>query len=80
MIWMFKQHPRRVGYIDYRNEKSDFGKAHVLLKAKLLLDLGLAESYSCNEMALFQGIELYCVFPNDVVVLYSKIISSITTV
>lgn len=79
MSWAFKQHPRRLGYIDYRNKKSDFRKAEVLLKAKLSLDLSLAESYSCNERALFQGIELYCVFSNDVEVPNSKVIPSITT-
>lgn len=64
MRWLFKQHPRKLGYVDDRNEKLDFGKAQVLLKAKLSLDLSFAESYSCDEGALFQGIELlrpfYC--------------------
>lgn len=62
MSWVFKQDPRKTGYLDYRSEKSDFGKAQLLLKAKLLLDLSFAESYSCNERALFQGIELSCPF------------------
>lgn len=60
MSWAFKQHPRKLDYVDYKNEKSEFCKTRVLLKAKLLLDLSFAESYSCNERAMFQGVELLC--------------------
>lgn len=52
----------RLAYVDYRKEKLDFGKAQVLLKAKLLLDLCFSESHSCNERPLFQRIELSCPF------------------
>jgi len=48
MSWVVKQHPRKLGYVDYSSEKSGFSKAQVLLKAKLLLDLSFAESYSCK--------------------------------
>lgn len=53
MSWAFKQLPRKLDYVDYKNEKSEFCKTQVLLKAKLLLDLSFAESYSCNEKAVF---------------------------
>lgn len=45
MSWVFKQHPRKLGYVDGRNDRSDFGKAQVLLKAKLLLELNFADRF-----------------------------------
>lgn len=43
MSWAFEQHLRKLGHVDHSNEKPGFGKAQVLLKARLLLDHSFSE-------------------------------------
>lgn len=73
MSWAFEQHLRKLGHVDHSSEKSGFGKALVLLNARLLLGQFLREG-----LLVMGGVCLrimnYCALPTAVEMLYYKIV------